>query len=219
MVKNLVENLALYDEFLAYTGPDRLQKILARSELYKMALEVPGDVVECGVFKGSGIYTYAKLRHIFKPHSVQKILGFDFFDSERNAEIQHPADQNVLDQHATGWATQADILNNLKNMGITDVELIAGNVVETTKSYREQNLGFRISLLYLDVDNFEGTMGALENLYPLVANGGIVAFDEYAHRGHGEADAVDEFLKRENVKLKTLTWENTPTAYLVKGGN
>ncbi len=219
MVKNPSENLALYDDFLAQTGPDRLQKILARCELYKMALEIPGDVVECGVFKGSGIYTYAKLRHIFKPRSVQKILGFDFFDSERDADIHHPTDQNVLDQHATGWAAQEEILQNLGNMGIDDVELIAGNVVETTKSYKQQNLGFRIALLYLDVDNFEGTLGALENLYPAVTNGGIVAFDEYAHRGHGEADAVDEFLKGKHVELKTLPWANTPTAYFVKAAD
>ncbi len=216
MVKNQGKNLALYDDFLAHTGPDRLQKILARCELYKMALEIPGDIVECGVFKGSGIYTYAKLRHIFKPRSAQKILGFDFFESERDAEIQHPTDRGVLEQHANGWATQEEIRNNLRNMGIGDVELIAGNVVETTRSYRERNLGFRISLLYLDVDNFEGTLSALENLFPAVTNGGIIAFDEYAHRGHGEADAVDKFIKNKSVELKTLPWANTPTAYFRK---
>ena len=98
-------------------------------------------------------------------------------------------------------ATQDEILKNLENMGISDVEPIAGDVVETTKAYRDRHLGFRVALLYLDVDNFEGTLGAL---------------DEYAHRGRGEADAVDQFLKDKNVTLTAIPWANTLTAYFMK---
>ena len=86
-------------------------------------------------------------------------------------------------------------------------------MVETTKAYRDRHLGFRVALLYIDVDNFEGTLGALEHLYPAVTPGGIVALDEYAHRGRAEADAVDQFLKDKNVTLTAIPWANTPTAY------
>ena len=72
------QNLDLYDEFLAKTAIDRLQKILARYELLKMIKDIPGDIVECGVFKGSGVYTLAKINHLLMPHSGRKIIGFDF---------------------------------------------------------------------------------------------------------------------------------------------
>ena len=49
-------------------------------------------------------------------------------------------------------------------------------------------------MLYLDVDNYEGTLEILKNLYNKMAKGGVIAFDEYALQGHGESDAVDEFL-------------------------
>ena len=74
------ESLSIYDDFLASATPDRLQKILARYELFKMALLVTGDIVECGVFKGSGLYTLAKLQKLFAPNNEKKIVGFDFFE-------------------------------------------------------------------------------------------------------------------------------------------
>src|SRR3989338_9078970 len=93
------KNLNLYDEFLASAPIDRLQKIIARYELFKMAANIPGDVVECGVFKGSGIHTLAKLHKILTPHNSKKIIGFDFFNSNRKIKFQKKTDQKVLDFH------------------------------------------------------------------------------------------------------------------------
>lgn len=212
------DSLGLYDEFLARTGIDRLQKILARYELFKLVIDVPGDVVECGVFRGSGIYTWAKLHHLFKPNNEQKIVGFDFFETKREIALANLEDKQVLDEHAANWVSREEILSNLAAMGIHNVELIAGDVVETTKAYAKEHLGFRISLLHLDLDNYEGTLASLENLFPLVSPGGVVAFDEYGYRGYGESNAVDEYFRGMKVRLRSLSWANTPTAYLIKGG-
>lgn len=211
------EHLDLYDSFLAETSVDRLQKILARYELFKLAMNVPGHIVECGVFKGSGIYTLAKLQKIFKPNNEQTVVGFDFFEAQRNQQLERPEDTEVLDEHATGWAPQEQILNNLSSLGITNVELIAGDVTVTSRKFAEERLGVRISLLFLDVDNYEGTLACLRNFYPMVSPGGIVVFDEYGLTGYGESDAVDEFFGDQNIVLRSLPWANTPTAYLIKG--
>ena len=70
-------------------------------------------------------------------------------------------------------------------------------------------------MLILDVDNYEGTLECLKNLYPNITRGGIIVFDEYALQGHGESDAVDEFFKNKKIKLKSFSWANSPTAYAV----
>lgn len=209
-------SLSVYDQFLSSASPDRLQKILARYELFKMVMDVPGDIVECGVFKGSGLYTFAKLHRLFMPNNEKRIIGFDFFETSRDMAFAKDKDQEVLLEHATGWSSRATILSKLSGVGIHNVELVAGNVMETTREYAHKHLGFRISLLYLDVDNYEGTKAILEHLYPLVVRGGVVVFDEYACRGYGESDAVDEYFRDKNVAIKSLPWANTPTAYIVK---
>ncbi|MDP3935327.1 MAG: TylF/MycF/NovP-related O-methyltransferase [Candidatus Giovannonibacteria bacterium] len=208
--------LNLYDEFLAKTSTDRLQKILARYELLKMVSGVPGDIVECGVFKGSGIYTLAKLNNLLMPHAGRKIIGFDFFESKREKKLKKRQDTQVLEWHGEKWEGRETILKNLSALGIHSVELVAGNVIKTTAAYAKKNLGFRIAMLYLDVDNYEGTLAILRNFFPLVTPGGIVVFDEYAIRGHGESDAVNEYFKGRSPKLRSLPWTNTPTAYLIK---
>ena len=211
-----MKNFDIYDEFLSKTSTDRLQKILARYELLKMISGVPGDIVESGVFKVSGVYTLAKINHLLMPNSGRKIIGFDFFESKRDSKPKRKQDTKVLDWHGEKWAGRETILKNLSELGIKNVELVAGNVIKTTADYAKKNLGFRIAMLYLDVDNYEGTMGILKNLFPLVTPGGIVVFDEYAIRGHGESDAVNGYFKGRNPKLRSLPWANTPTAYLIK---
>ncbi|MBS4047992.1 MAG: class I SAM-dependent methyltransferase [Alphaproteobacteria bacterium] len=209
-------NLSIYDQFLAGTGPDRLQKILARYELFRMVMDVPGDIAECGVFKGSGFYTWAKLLRLFKPHNEIRLIGFDFFDTDRSMHFEFQQDKDCLDEHAQNWSSQDVIRANCAAWGLNNVDLIAGNVVETTQKFAAENLGTRLSLLYIDVDNYEGALGCLRNLYPLLSVGGIVALDEYALRGYGESNAVDEYFKGQKIKIRSLPWANTPTAYIVK---
>src|SRR5262249_17656826 len=155
-------NLHLYDEFLATTGPDRLQKILARYELFKLAVDVPGDIVECGVFRGSGLYTWVKLLRLFKPNNEQRVVGFDFFEAGRDAEFRYTADKDCLDAHGAGWTSRDTLAATCKVWGFERLTLVAGNVVDTTRDYARDQLGARIALLYLDVDNYEGTLACLK---------------------------------------------------------
>ena len=210
------KSLDFYDQFLAKTSFDRIQKILARYELYKMSMDVPGHIVECGVFKGSGIYLFAKLQKIFAPNNERRIYGFDFFNVRPKTRITYAQDKKIVSDHKENWATQNEILDNLEIVGIDNVELIAGDVAKTTKEFANKNFGLKISLLYLDVDTYDGTLVCLKNLFPLVSNGGLVVFDEYAYASIGESKAVDEYFAKQKIELRSLPWANTPSAYLIK---
>ncbi len=205
-----------YDNFLENCNHDRIQKIIWKYELFKMVQNIPGDIVECGVHKGSGIYLYSKLVKIFKPNSICKVLGFDFFNKPQKIKNKFKIDQKVNQNHRGDGATQKKILNNLRKLNIKNVKLISGDVCLTTKDYIKNNVGFRISMLVLDVDNYEGTLECLKNLYPNITRGGIIVFDEYALEKYGESDAVDEFFRNKKLKIKTISWASTPSAYVIK---
>ena len=209
-------SLQVYDSFLENCHYDRIQKIAAKYEHFKLIHNVPGDIVECGVHYGSGIYLYSKLLKIFKPNSLSKIVGFDFFEKNRKIKSKYKEDKIAIDEHQTNHPSDEKILKNLAKLNIDNVELISGDVSESTKSYVKENLGFRISLLILDVDNYEGTLNALKNLYDNVVRGGVIVFDEYSLRTYGESDAVDQFFKNKKLKLKNYDWCSTPSAYCIK---
>ncbi|MEC7288030.1 MAG: TylF/MycF/NovP-related O-methyltransferase, partial [Verrucomicrobiota bacterium] len=96
------------------------------------------------------------------------------------------------------------------------LELIVGDVAETALKYAQDNKGFRVSLLHLDLDTYSGTKAVLEALYDRVTPGGIIVCDEYGSPEWGESDAIDEFLKDRNVMLKTVEFSAKPTAYFTK---
>jgi len=213
MVSN--QDLNIYDQFLKNTDIDRLQKILSRYELFKKIIDVPGDICECGVYKGSGIFTWVKLVKLFKPNNSFNVVGFDFFEKKRGKKFKYKVDKKEINFHKNNWISQKEIIKICKGWGFNNLKLYAGDVKKTSKEYAKNTVGSRIALLYLDVDNYEGTLQILKNLYNKMSKGGIIAFDEYAIKGHGESDAVDKFFKGKKIKLKSFSWANSPTAYII----
>tara|TARA_A100001015_G_C14934634_1_gene689914 strand:- start:172 stop:816 length:645 start_codon:yes stop_codon:yes gene_type:complete len=205
----------LYDLFLKETKVDRLQKIISKYEIFKKIIDVPGDICEFGVFKGAGIFTWVKLMKLFKPNNDFKVVGFDFFEKKSNPKFKFKLDKKVQSFHTKGAISQKELQKKCKDWGFSNLKLYAGDVKKTSKQYAEENFGSRIALLYLDVDNYEGTLEILKNLYKKMAIGGVIAFDEYALQGHGESDAVDEFFREKKIKLKSFSWANSPTAYTI----
>tara|TARA_Y100001935_G_C17236016_1_gene473046 strand:+ start:88 stop:795 length:708 start_codon:yes stop_codon:yes gene_type:complete len=216
VLKSHATSLLSYDNFLENCNHDRIQKIVWKYELFKMIQNIPGDIVECGVHKGSGIYLFAKLVKIFKPNSLCKVLGFDFFGKSQKVKNKFSIDYKINQNHQGHGSNKSKILKNLRKIGIKNVKLISGDVCISSKLYVKKNIGFRISMLILDVDNYEGTLECLKNFYPHVTRGGIIVFDEYALEKYGESDAVDEFFKDKKIKIKTVNWSSTPSAYIIK---
>ena len=79
----------------------------------------------------------------------------------------------------------------------------------------DKNPGFKISVLYMDLDLADATYDALTALWPRVSKGGLVIFDEYAYHEWSESQGVDRFFKDLDVQLTVLHTE-CPTAYIRK---
>jgi hypothetical protein len=207
-----------YNALMLAPDTGRIRKMLVRYELFKKCLDVPGDIVECGVFKGIGVAYWLKLLDIFAHGSGKKVVGFDLFEADEKLYAG--------DQDRTGfveeWRSQSNLLEKadaaLSRMGVShEYELIKGPIEQTALAYVEANRGFRISLLHLDLDVYEGTLAALKYLYPCVTRGGIIVIDEYATPGWGESDAVDEFLaSMKDIQIRTMPYAHRPTSYLIK---
>lgn len=217
----------IYDAFNSFIfSPDTrvLGKLIARALLFQQVKEVPGDVVECGVFKGSGILSWLKIKKIFAPNSFKKVIGFDYFDtnsllnslsgndqvrmgelfSERNYEHEKAAEQLLEEQIISAGFSK------------NDYELVKGDICKTAPEFAAQRPGFRISLLYIDLDIEEPTYDTLNAFWDKVSVGGVVAFDEYAVHQWSESEGADRFFKDKNVQIKTTTDFFCPIAYVVK---
>jgi len=218
---------ALFDNFNAFmlSGDRRIfNKLVSRALIFDSVKDIPGDIVECGVFKGTGLYTFLKLKSIFNANSSKKVIGFDFFDTEQLissiAEDHDRASMDVLFKERNFAHTQSfsqSLRQKLLTDGFleSDFELVEGDVSLTSKQFVQENPGFKISLLYMDLDLEAPTYNTLVNLWDNVTRGGIVVFDEYGYHKWSESKGVDRFLDERNLEIKSLNFM-CPTAYIKK---
>ncbi len=208
-----------YHRLLLGSDVERLRKLLVRYDLFRMVSELPGDIVECGVFKGAGLFTWLKFLHIHAPGSARRVVGFDTFDAfaESSGTDLRAVAAFVRETGHVG-TTPESLHAAVVAAGIDPrhCELVAGDVRTSAQDYAQRNPGFRISLLHMDLDLGEPTFAVLSALWPRVVRGGVVVFDEYASPRWSESEGVDRFFANTSVRLRTLPHARTPTAYVIK---
>jgi len=220
----LDDNQGMYDAFNTFMfSNDRnvFNKLYYKFKLYDMTKHLVGDIVECGVFKGTGLMTWLKILQLNVANSIRKVIGFDLFNPGFVENLEDEIDRVTMEQVFTrtesGDFSQAGIHKKIVNAGFDEsrFELVPGDISITSSEYVKSRPGFRISLLYLDLDLDRPTYDTLVNLWDRVVPGGVVVFDEYAYHSWSESNAVDRFMKEECLHLYK-TDIKAPTAYLFK---
>ena len=96
-----------FDNFTKYVQRGTLSRFLARYEVYRRQLLVPGCVLDLGVGRGASLFTWCQLSEILEPTNyTREIIGFDTFEGvpsidscDRNADNK---DSNLLREGGFG---------------------------------------------------------------------------------------------------------------------
>jgi hypothetical protein len=195
----------------------RIAKLLAHYELYKMTLDIPGAVVECGVFKGTSLTRFTHFRNIFSHSFSKKIIGFDIFG--KFPETQFEEDKTYRDKFISNAGDESISIKQLKEVlkrqnNIDNIELIQGDICATVPQYVKTHPELKISLLNLDTDIYEPAVTILEHLFPRINQGGILMIDDYGVFP-GETKAVDDYFYNTSVQIKKFPFCMTPS-YVIK---
>lgn len=224
-----IDPLTAVNLFPVLLRRQNLKRFLAHAELFKLTLEVPGDIAEVGVFRGLGLMTWANLLESYCVGDRTKIVyGFDNWQGFTSFT---PEDGQTVDevQKTPGGFSPAAYKEELEAaIRIFDedrfipwkarVKLIEGQVEHTAATFVNENPGVRFSLVHLDCDLYQPTKAALEAFWPRLSRGGVILFDEYGIKDWpGETQAVDEyFADKPGVKIRKLPWTNAPAGFVVK---
>lgn len=207
-------------------------QFLYTARLYDRIRHFDGDVVECGLGEGN---TFAMLAFFIGSENRQPprtLWGFDSFEGwpEPDASDASPrkptkGEWKVSEEMVTRRFEESGLFKTFPNL---DIRITKGFVGQTLPHFPRNR---PVVFAHLDLDLYEGYRDALENLFPLVVPGGIVAFDEYREfhpelpdyvtDGHPVAKwpgcdkAVDEYF---NGKGEVLRYHPpTQKYYIVKG--
>ena len=218
---------AMYDaetHFHLMMNEERLAKFVVHWEAMKIASQVPGAIVECGVFKGTSFVRFALMRQLLGGNFSAKLIAFDVFsdDFPDTSFEQDKAQREHWIETAGGSSISVDQLSStLERKGIANVDIVAGDATRTVPEYAQQHQGLKISLLNVDIDFVEPTLAVLEHFYDRVSRGGVILLDNYAGEGtsgqsyHGDTYAVDKFFENRNVKINKFPFAARP-AYIIK---
>ena len=217
------ETYGHFNSFMMCDDTKIFGKLAARTILLNSVKDVPGDIVECGVFKGTGMLSFLKLKKVLFSNSIKRVIGFDFFDTDKLIGLLYDNDKKQMKtlfeegKFSHGVGSAEDMGNMIRNAGFSEVdfELVAGDIRQTAYDFVTERPGFRISMLYMDLDLEQPTFCALDAFWNRVSKGGVVILDEYAYHKWSESAGVDRFFADKDVTIRTLNFL-CPTAYVVK---
>jgi hypothetical protein len=190
------------------TGPDKMYA-LVQTVRYVSRHRIPGDVVECGVWRGGSMQAVARTLLALGDTSRDLHL-FDTFEgmpppserdtrrSDERTAAELLAQESPQDSLVWAVASLEDVKDGMAQVGYPAerVHYIQGRVEDTIPERAPEE----ISILRLDTDWYESTKHELEHLYPRLSSGGVVLFDDYGY-WEGAREAVDEFLDATGERL------------------
>lgn len=200
----------IYEEYKDYTmtSIERMYALYKAVE-YVMNSKIPGDFVECGVWRGGSsmimAHTLLKLKE-----TNRKIYLYDTFEgmprpTEKDKEII--GSKSAIDiweekrkNHCHDWFVLSlnEVKNNMLSTGYLQENIIfvKGKVEDTIPGTTPS----QIALLRLDTDWYESTYHELKHLFPLLSDRGILIIDDYGHWA-GAKEAVDKYFKENNITI------------------
>lgn len=192
------------------TSKDKLHALITATR-YLTKHQIPGDVVECGVWRGGSMHAVARVLDSFGDHSRDLYL-FDTFDgmtapTEKDTRTgdgvtaQELMDRSTKEAGIWAYASLEDVKAGFATVPYPaeKIHYVQGKVEDTVPGQAPET----ISLLRLDTDWYESTRHELEHLYSRLVSGGVLIIDDYGS-WQGSAQATDEFLESTGARLMLL---------------
>jgi hypothetical protein len=207
------DHRALFARVSSYTQTS-LERVAALADAvqYLVRRGIPGDFVECGVWRGGSSMAVA-LTLLRLGVTDRRLWLYDTFGAMPPAG-GHDRDYagrlmgtGALDQVNNSSRTTGLTVSEVRNaMASTaypsdQVTCVEGLVEETIPMRAAE----RIALLRLDTDWYESTRHELVELYPRLVRGGVLLIDDYGHFA-GARKAVDEYFAGDPILLSRIDY-------------
>lgn len=170
---------------------------------------IPGEIVECGVYKGGSLILICLIAEMLNFN--KEIIGYDTFEegfdkiSEFDLSVKGKKIEKVSFEK-NFFPTIDEVQNTIRKFNISEnffPKLIKGKTQETL--LLNENVPDSISFLRLDTDIYEPTADQLDKLYPKLSSGGILHIDDYGHCP-GVKKAVDEYFVDKKIWLHRIDY-------------
>src|SRR6267378_4047391 len=203
-------SIDVFDRVRPYTmtSPERAYALI-QAVRYVVSANVPGSIVECGVWQGGSMMAVAYALQALN-RSDRDLYLFDTFEGmarPTDSDVAYTGAQALSEfeikktgKDSSEWcrASVEDVRSNLLRTGYDKERLkfIKGKVEDTIPNSAPNE----ISILRLDTDWYQSTRHELIHLYPRLAKGGVLIIDDYGY-WQGCRKAVDEYFAQQQEPI------------------
>ena len=176
---------------------------------YVVRCGIPGDIVECGVWRG-GSSMIAASTLLSLGDTDRHLWMYDTFEGMTEpADVDvrtydgtkaHSIWENWEKDHGEKWVYSPleDVKANLASTGYPEDKFVyvQGKVEDTLPA----NAPEHIAVLRLDTDWFQSTYHELKHLFPRLSKHGILIIDDYGW-WKGSREATDKYFQENNIQV------------------
>jgi O-methyltransferase len=168
---------------LSMVSPDRCWVLYC---LLTQSLTLPGNIWECGVYKGGTAAMFAEIIRKKGVASNKRLRLFDTFEGM-------PATNAAFDYHHEGGFSDTSLEAVLKAVGEDPwVVYHKGFIPSTFEGLENEEIAFA----HIDVDIYKSYIDCCAFIYPRLCAGGFMVFDDYGFPScPGARKAVDVFFQ------------------------
>jgi len=196
-----------------YLRSSSLASILFLDEMYKKIIDVPGVIMEFGVWWGANLTLFQSLRGVYEPYNyTRRVIGFDTFEGYPDLMSKEDNDSKYLFKgNYSVTENYMDYLNELMEYHELEntmshkkkYELVKGDVTTTLPQYLKDNPQTIIAMAYFDMGLYAPTKAALQAILPHLTKGSILIMDELNFPDMpGETIAVREVLGLDKYSIR-----------------
>ncbi len=202
--------------FPKYIRRQDATRFLVCYEIFKKVLDVKGSVVDCGVYRGFTLMSWALFSAVLEPNNLtRRVYGFDTFGGFPTVSKRDKNRLRKVKTRELASDSYSELLEIIKSYDknrflghVNKIELIKGEANKTIPRFVRDNPHLIVSLLFLDFDLYEPTKAAIKNFYPRIPKGGIIAFDELDNPiWPGETSALLDNLGIGKLKIKRMGFD------------
>lgn len=159
--------------------------------------KIPGDFVECGIWRGGASILMRGVLSIKNCHDRIVYVVDSFEGLPPPNPLEYPSDQGwdlyLFSELAVGLD---EVAANFLRYGLLDdqVQFVKGWFKDTLPNLKSET----ISVLRLDGDLYESTIDILNNLYSKVSIGGFIIVDDYGAI-EACANAINDFRRDHSI--------------------
>lgn len=163
----------------------------------KHCLNIEGDFVELGVYKGYSSFVLANYLN-FSELKINWFL-YDTFEGVPEDQQNQTGRQSSYEEKYQRTGLYESVVEKFKPF--KNIKVIKGKVPDIFERVCPEKIAF----LHIDMNSAKAEVGALERLFDRVSPGGIIIFDDYGWIFYGENKvAEDKFMEERGYSIMEM---------------